>query len=221
MDGEGQGAAPPTHHAMHHNQQQVRLLALVWTMTVVAGVFVGLRFYSKISRGKKLWLDDLFLVLAELTLVGTAILCIFSVRNGIGLHPGEIGIDKVVENVLLGCIIGTLTIAGAIWSKTSWALTMLRLTDGWYKAFVWFALISVNVYMGVGALWVWVTCTPIQKSWNPFLPGHCWPAEFFIIWGIVGGSPYNHSSYLSVMEARVADVFPRQLTLEPWTSLCP
>jgi hypothetical protein len=165
-------------------------------MTAVAAVFVGLRFYSKLSRGKKLWLDDAFLVLAELTLVGTGILCIVSVRNGFGLHLGEISLDKVAENVLLGCIIGTLTIAGAIWSKTSWALTMLRLTDGWYRVFVWFAIISANVYMSIGALWIWVTCTPIQKAWNPFLPGHCWSPEFFIIWGIIGGSPCPPPAHL-------------------------
>lgn len=187
MDGMAHKAVPRTYPPKPLTHQQVKLLALVWTLTGAAGIFVCLRLYSKLSRRKKLWLDDLFLVLAELALLAAAIICVIVVGNGYGLHYYEIPMESGQKNLLLGCVLGTVTVVGAIWSKTSWALTMLRLTDGWYRCFVWFAIVSVNLFMGFTALLIWIGCTPVQKSWEPYIEGDCWATEVFVVWGIVSG----------------------------------
>ncbi len=39
-----------------------RLNWAIWSFTIAAGVFLGLRIYCKLSRGRSLWWDDHFLI---------------------------------------------------------------------------------------------------------------------------------------------------------------
>ena len=80
---------------------------------------------------------------------------------------------------------GVFGICSAIWSKTSFALTLLRLTDGRMKLVVWFIIISMNVAMGISALLPFVTCTPVERSWNPTITeGSCWDYQIVINYDI-------------------------------------
>jgi len=80
------------------------------------------------------------------------------------------------ELSLLGIISTLFSICSVAWSKTSFAITLLRLTDGWIKRFAWFVIITINTFLGLAALLHWVGCQPLQKAWRPFTPGTCWPA---------------------------------------------
>lgn len=191
MDGRQNSTAPDAAAHRPLNQQQTKLLAMVWTLVGLCVIFVSLRFYSKLSRRKRLWWDDFFLVIAALTLAVMGSLCIVTVRNGFGLHSYEVPRASWPVNFVLGNVLATMNIAGAIWSKTSWALTMLRLTTGWYKAFVWFAIVSVNVFMGFNAMILWIGCTPLEKAWNFLVPGYCWGMKIFYTWSIAIGSAYT------------------------------
>lgn len=70
-------------------------------------------------------------------------------------------------------VAGSFSVTAAIWSKTSFTFTLLRLTDGWVKKLVWFIIISMNIAMGLSSLLPWVTYTPIQKSWDLSVKGKC------------------------------------------------
>jgi hypothetical protein len=39
-----------------------RLLAATWLLTVFSAIFLGLRVYCKLFRGRRLWWDDHFLI---------------------------------------------------------------------------------------------------------------------------------------------------------------
>ncbi len=39
-----------------------RLMAATWLLTVFSAIFLGLRVYCKLSRGRRLWWDDHFLI---------------------------------------------------------------------------------------------------------------------------------------------------------------
>jgi hypothetical protein len=87
---------------------------------------------------------------------------------------------------------GFFAILAAMWSKTSFAITMLRITDGWTKKFVWFIIISVNAIMGFGAMSTYIQCTPLEKLWRPAMEGKCWTKEFIIAYNKMSagkGSP--------------------------------
>jgi len=76
---------------------------------------------------------------------------------------------------LTSTVAGTFSILAAVLSKTSFAITLLRILNGWMKGFVWFIIISVNIAMGLSALFGWVQCSPVAKVWQIDLPGSCWP----------------------------------------------
>lgn len=69
----------------------------------------------------------------------------------------------------------TVGIVGQSWSKTSFAMTLLRMTQGWMAAFIWFALVSMNILFGVSAALFWVGCDPVEKRWRPLVKGDCDP----------------------------------------------
>src|SRR5689334_6005613 len=70
---------------------------------------------------------------------------------------------------------GTFSILAACWSKTSFAITVLRISSGWVKILVWLIIITVNLSLGVAIAITWGQCTPIEKIWQPRLDGECWP----------------------------------------------
>ena len=69
---------------------------------------------------------------------------------------------------------GSLTFVAALWSKTSFALTLLRLTEGWVKWLIWYIILSMNIFMGLSAMFNWIQCDPIDKAWLHTKPGKCW-----------------------------------------------
>ena len=76
--------------------------------------------------------------------------------------------------------------------QESFALTLLRLTDGWTKWAVWFIIVSMNLAMGISALLPFVACTPIQRSWNPFITeGHCFDPKIIVDYDIFSAGEFD------------------------------
>lgn len=92
---------------------------------------------------------------------------------------------------LYGLVTGTLSICAASWSKISFALTLLRITQGKLKAFVWFSIGVINLGLGAAALVLWIQCTPIRKAWDPLVAGTCWNVDVSVVVGIVGSGMYQ------------------------------
>jgi hypothetical protein len=67
----------------------------------------------------------------------------------------------------------TFSIAGIILSKISFGLTLLRLTDRWLKAYVWFAIATLFIFAVPVAVLPWVLCKPITKTFVDIIPGTC------------------------------------------------
>ena len=76
---------------------------------------------------------------------------------------------------VLSNISGFASILAVACSKTSFAITLLRLSDGWMKWFIWSLLILLNTSHYLSALFFWVSCNPPAKTYNRTLPGTCWP----------------------------------------------
>jgi len=101
-------------------------------------------------------------------------------------HPKDLGTFLLLSNTG-----GFFSILAAMWSKTSFALTVLRLSDGWVKKAVWFMIVSINALMGFSALATYIQCTPTHKLWNPLMTeGSCWPKQVIIDYNIsTSGKP--------------------------------
>jgi len=99
------------------------------------------------------------------------------VTYGIGLHFHEMEPDKMPVSIMLGYTAGFCAIMAAAWSKTSFAVSLLRITTGRVRWFVWFIIVSVNVVLGVSGTMLLVTCWPTEKLWHPEVEGRCWSSK--------------------------------------------
>lgn len=157
----------------------------VWLMTTLAACFLGLRIYCKRLRNRGLWWDDHILVLSFICLVAQSALITFNTTIGYGKHIWDFHPKDLSMFLLMSNTSGFFSILAAMWSKTSFAMTVLRISDGWYKKFIWFIIISINATLGFGAVSTYIQCTPMEKLWTPLMVGgKCWSKEFIIDYNI-------------------------------------
>jgi hypothetical protein len=120
----------------------------------------------------------------QFMLVGSIILVTISVSLGLGKHSYLVPPQNFGTLGLIGNITGTFSILAATWSKTSFALTLLRLMQGRMQYVLWFIIVTINIFMGLNAVFMWVRCAPVQKTWNPFAYGTCWDPQVYPNYGM-------------------------------------
>ncbi|KAK4119115.1 hypothetical protein N657DRAFT_650534 [Parathielavia appendiculata] len=146
---------------------------VIWTLAALSGLFLGLRLFSKLWRHRGLWWDDHFLIASWLALVISCSLQSVGVTYGLGRLYAELDEPTINAISLYSMIAGFGSILATCWSKTSFAISLLRISNGWVKWFVWFIIISVNLVLGSNGAIQWVQCWPIQKRWNYWMEGNC------------------------------------------------
>ena len=99
---------------------------------------------------------------------------------GYGKHNADISQDVFSRLLLYSNAAGFCSILAAVWSKTSFAITLLRISDGWTKRFVWFVIITVNLVLGTTSTVQWIQCSPIERLWITDGKGTCWPRQLVI-----------------------------------------
>ncbi|KAK0610126.1 hypothetical protein B0T17DRAFT_470266, partial [Bombardia bombarda] len=150
----------------------------IWTLLGFAGVFLILRIYAKAWRLRRLWWDDWVLIFSFLCFIVDASMSQVAINLGLGKYPCDVDPRNFRQLAIQGEGVGaTFGMFAVVWSKTSFAITLLRLTDGKLHRFVWFAIGSMNFFVLLEALFVWVDCNPVSKNWDPQTPGTCWPTD--------------------------------------------
>uniref|UniRef100_A0A0D2YHH6 Rhodopsin domain-containing protein n=1 Tax=Fusarium oxysporum (strain Fo5176) TaxID=660025 RepID=A0A0D2YHH6_FUSOF len=141
-----------------------------------------------IIRHRGFWWDDYILIAAWICLaIGTG-LVIFNVTLGFGKDMSEVDPAVVPKIALTGTIFGLFAVLSAAWSKTSFALTLIRLVDGWMSWFLWFLIIATNITMDLVIVFSFVKCTPAKKVWHSSLPGTCWNPMVATYYNIFAGA---------------------------------
>jgi len=98
-----------------------------------------------------------------------------------GAHAWDFYFPDLVPLIPLISSAGVFSICACTWSKTSFAVTLLRLTDGWKKWVIWYIIISMNLAMAVTSTLPFVSCTPIYRSWNPTITeGSCFDQKIIV-----------------------------------------
>lgn len=173
-----------------HDDRGGLVLAVIWTFIPLSGIFLGLRLYCRQWKRLQVFWDDIFLIAAWLLLLVDASLTTYVVKLGYGKHAWDVPLENVDAQALIGLICTTLAITSAAWSKTSFALTLLRIAGKRVKIVIYFLIFSMNTLMGVGALLMWVNCKPLRKAWQPMIEGYCWDRQLDVIFGIFSGSKF-------------------------------
>ncbi|KAK4156797.1 putative integral membrane protein [Chaetomidium leptoderma] len=170
------------------NPRGVTIVSVLWTMITLSGLFVGLRLYSKLTRIRRLWWDDYFIIVAWILLLVSCSTSTANTRLGFGLHDYQVPLENLVTFGIQSNISGFASVIAVACSKTSFAITLLRLTDGWMKWFIIGLIVILNITQYTSAVFFWVSCNPPAKTWNPMLPGECWPVSFTINFSLFVGS---------------------------------
>ncbi|KAM7202610.1 hypothetical protein V8F20_004399 [Naviculisporaceae sp. PSN 640] len=159
----------------------------VWILAGLSLVFVIVRLYCKFFKHRRFHADDYFCTAAWVALLGATICTNMSIDRGYGKHAWQIPRDNLNDMYFIGKVSVTLAICSQAWGKTSFAITLLKIGDGINgrtRIFLWFAVVSMNLLFGMAAMFFWVDCTPLEKSWKPYIRGTCWSSNVIITYGV-------------------------------------
>jgi hypothetical protein len=106
------------------------------------------------------------------------------VSLGFGKLAQDVNPAKIEMLSLHLLITGFASILATTWSKTSFAVTILRISDGWIKKTIWFIIISVNIVWGINGTIHWMQCWPSQRIWRPSVDGTCLPKALVINYNV-------------------------------------
>ncbi|KAK4153813.1 hypothetical protein C8A00DRAFT_43316 [Chaetomidium leptoderma] len=170
---ELRSSAQPVDDGLTHEDLGPQLNLVFWLLTGLATVFLILRLYCKFHRSRSLWWDDHFLIAAWVSLVVSAATTSVCVSLDYGKHSYDMRPENLPKMPFVAVFAGFFSVLAAAWSKTSFGLTMLRLTQGRMKAVVWFIIITLNAIMGTAMLTMWVKCYPFARIWDGSIEGQC------------------------------------------------
>ncbi|CAG9987940.1 unnamed protein product [Clonostachys byssicola] len=151
------------------------LIVTFWILAVVSGMMMGLRLYCKVWRSRGLWWDDYTMLLSWMALVTGVGFGTVMVLRGFGGHLWAIGPDDIVVVNFMTLLVTIFSVVATSVSKTSFALTLCRLSsDVYLQGILVFIIVSVNVLMN--AIWVaaLAMCAPTESVTNSKIPGECW-----------------------------------------------
>ncbi|KAI0121142.1 hypothetical protein BJ170DRAFT_146549 [Xylariales sp. AK1849] len=151
-----------------------RVDGITWTLTVISGLFLGTRLYVKVVHHRSIWFDDYFLLASWIFLVIHASISSYGVSLGFGKHTVDVvPMENIFKISFLVELTSVFTLLAAAWSKTSFAITLLRLTKGPLNVVVWVIIFTLNFLLLINAIYPFLQCRPAAKSWNPTLEGSC------------------------------------------------
>ncbi|KUI62549.1 hypothetical protein VP1G_09664 [Cytospora mali] len=180
-----------TRDAIHVPNRGPEVNDVLWALTGISNLFLSLRIYCKFYRHRDLWWDDWLLLLSWMLLLGNSIVTNLNVNLGFGLHLANTDPANRETMILLGSISVTFSTLSAVWSKTSFGFTLLRLTQVGYektRVFIWAIIVSMNLLMFFAAIYPWIECQPSQKHWHVHLQGTCWGNSIGVNFGIAAGA---------------------------------
>jgi hypothetical protein len=103
---------------------------------------------------------------------------------GFGKRTIDIPLQNLPTIALGSSVAASISCFASTLSKISFGVTLLRLTSGYLRAFVWFCIATLFLTMLPSALGTWLACQPMEKAWNPSVEGTCKDTHGAIIYGI-------------------------------------
>lgn len=125
-------------------------------------------------------------------LVYTALITKAVQMGVVGRHVFAIENEEVIPPALkLVYISFVIMIIGCVLSKTSFAITLLRIvTKTWMKVLLWVIIITMNAIMWLCAVCYLAQCKPASALWDTKLlaTAQCWPPIVFEVIALAAGA---------------------------------
>ncbi|KAK2766965.1 hypothetical protein FQN54_006281 [Arachnomyces sp. PD_36] len=163
------------------------------------------------NRGPKIvfnrmlgWDDHVIGVALTLLIVYTSLLTA-AVVNGLGRHILTIQPPTKAVMALKEAYIGIVIIViGCSLSKTSFAITLLRIvSQKWQIVVLWFIIVTMNLVMLLCAVFYIAQCENPESLWNQKVKSKCWDPAFATNFAIFAGA---YSAFMDIV-----------LAMLPWT----
>ncbi|KAJ5112539.1 hypothetical protein N7532_000584 [Penicillium argentinense] len=167
--------------AVDDQSQGPTILAACWVLFAIPALMAGLRFWCKAKLSRGLGLDDLLLGIALAVNMGVVGRHVFAIEDQ----------EKIPPALKLVYISYVIIIIGCVFSKTSFAFTLLRIvTRTWMKILIWIIIISMNAIMWLCAICYLAQCKPAEALWNVKLmaTAKCWPSHVFETIALTAGA---------------------------------
>ncbi|KAI0910698.1 hypothetical protein F4823DRAFT_637577 [Ustulina deusta] len=141
-----------TPHSKHGITGKIQ--SAVWIVIGLASFLVTLRIYYHLARGRRrVWSDDYFLIASLLCLIGNGVAIWFWIPYK--LLP-NVTTTASAGMVLAGSLMGFFNSLSLAFSKTSLAITFMRLTTGWWKSGLGLSIFVIDILFIVQAWSFWV-----------------------------------------------------------------
>lgn len=98
----------------------------------------------------------------------------YGITEGFGKHIKDVPPTSVLMLSMLIPVSSLFSLLGAAWSKTSFALTLLRITDSYVRTAIWIIIGTLNLALTVNAILPFARCVPVARGWTRLVEGSCW-----------------------------------------------
>lgn len=103
------------------------------------------------------------------------------------IHPDDLSF--AIKVLYAGEFFAIIAVAT---SKTSFAITLLRLSPKpWQRYVLWFIIVSLNLAMWLCAMFQYLQCSPVNKLWDFTVPGKCWDPMVQIHYAMFAGCEFR------------------------------
>ncbi|KAF2635704.1 hypothetical protein P280DRAFT_169433 [Massarina eburnea CBS 473.64] len=124
----------------------------LWTLFAGATVLLSLRIWVKFTRRHGVWWDDYILLASWCVLAANNSLISYEYATGYVIQNGVKWDDRM--HILIN-ITSCGTLIGQAWTKSAFAVTLLKLTERWQQYILWYCIISMNCYMVTKCILQW------------------------------------------------------------------
>ncbi|KAJ5956626.1 hypothetical protein N7501_010905 [Penicillium viridicatum] len=150
--------------------------AVLWVEAVVFTVFVGLRLYTRKHILNSVGLDDYLVLIALVLHILYTAFVTEATLYGLGQLYADVGDPVIyftaVKYELFSQVAGIMVIGVG---KGAVGVFLLRIVRSRIQKVIILACLAITAIITLFAsITVIVQCIPVEKSWNPTAPGHCW-----------------------------------------------
>ncbi|KAL6870387.1 hypothetical protein J3F83DRAFT_677151 [Trichoderma novae-zelandiae] len=158
------------------------IAAVALTVTTLALVALCLRIYVRTRITKAVGLDDWLIIASWIGACGYTSATVVQTKWGLGLIELESMPDENVLNFGKTQYIGAPFYVLGIWGfKTSLLVSYVRLVPGTYRLLpISIAVIVTMAHIAFMLVFLFL-CIPVEKQWEPLVPGHCADAVPFYL----------------------------------------
>ncbi|MCJ1246832.1 hypothetical protein MMC30_004041 [Trapelia coarctata] len=152
-----------------------RILSIISAVFgALAATFVISRWIIRIKIHKLIGADDWVILAALFNAAGMMYLSIGEAALGFGLHKEVVDLEHTHQGMKLFLAYQVLFKAATTLTKVSILLLFLRIFPStWFRVASWATMVAVVLFGFSVIVASIVQCTPIEKAYNPQLPGHC------------------------------------------------